>query len=124
MDTDHTLLFKNNDGTFSTYEPKRTTPLLEVERDPTPLYHAAKELINMQLDTGDFPQQDRVLESISEMKEFIKPDHRKALLDILDPQMEHVGCFNSSLYFNYGNYRNLYPIWALGEFHRWLLAKK
>uniref|UniRef100_A0A3B6I6U9 Squalene cyclase C-terminal domain-containing protein n=1 Tax=Triticum aestivum TaxID=4565 RepID=A0A3B6I6U9_WHEAT len=60
----------------------------QVERDPAPLYHAAKELMNMQLDTGEFPQQ------------------------------EHVGCFNCSVYFNYGNYCNLYPIWAIGEFRR------
>uniref|UniRef100_A0A453GYP5 Uncharacterized protein n=1 Tax=Aegilops tauschii subsp. strangulata TaxID=200361 RepID=A0A453GYP5_AEGTS len=37
---------------------------------------------------------------------------------------EHAGCANSAFYFNYPNYRNLFPIMALGEFRRRLVANK
>ncbi|KAL5199525.1 hypothetical protein ABZP36_020728 [Zizania latifolia] len=47
-----------------------------------------------------------------------------AMLALICAGQEHVGCFNLSFYFNCRNYRNLFPIWALGEFHRRLTARK
>uniref|UniRef100_J3N7J0 Uncharacterized protein n=1 Tax=Oryza brachyantha TaxID=4533 RepID=J3N7J0_ORYBR len=37
---------------------------------------------------------------------------------------EIIGNFNNSMFFNYTSYRNLFPVWALEEFRRRLLAKK
>ncbi|KQJ96386.1 cycloartenol synthase isoform X4 [Brachypodium distachyon] len=61
------------------------------KRDPACLHRAAKVLINFQMEDGEFPQQDII------------------------------GATNHNLMLTYAQFRNIFPIWALGEYHRRVL---
>ncbi|KAM0835586.1 hypothetical protein ACQ4PT_062843 [Festuca glaucescens] len=63
----------------------------QVERDPSPLHKAARLIMNMQLGSGDFPQE------------------------------EMIGSFLKNGPLCYMAYRNIFPMWALGEYHRLVL---